>query len=140
MSAFENATKFFHACDSLEGWEGCKQYVAGDDAPFSAQSEPLVDIKTVQAYTDWMKGFGAITAKGCSYELRASSYDEKSQTASFFATITATHVGEGGPVPPTNKTTKSDYVYLVTMNSDDKVTRMTKVWNAPWALTELGWM
>ncbi len=47
MSAFENATKFFHACESLTGWEGCKQYVAAD-APFSAQSEPLVDIKTVQ--------------------------------------------------------------------------------------------
>ena len=139
MTAFDNATKFFHACDSLEGWEGCKQYVAAD-APFSAQSEPLVDIKTIQAYTDWMMGFGTVTAKCCSYELRASSYDEKSQTASFFATITATHVGEGGPVPPTQKTTKSDYVYLVTMNGDDKVTRMTKVWNAPWAMKELGWM
>ncbi len=139
MSEFENATKFFHASESLTGWDGCKQYVAAD-APFSAQSEPLVDIKTVQGYVDWMMGFGTITAKGCSYVLNASAYDEKSQTALFFATITATHVGEGGPVPPTNKTTKSDYVYLLTMNSDDKVTRMTKVWNAPWALKELGWM
>lgn len=139
MSAFENATKFFHACESLTGWEGCKQYVA-TDAPFSAQSEPLVDIKTVQGYVDWVTGFGTITAKGSSYVLNASAYDEKSQTALFFATITASHVGEGGPVPPTHKTTKSHYVYLLTMNGDDKVTRMTKVWNAPWALKELGWM
>jgi len=139
MSAFDNATKFFHACESLEGWEGCKQYVAAD-APFSAQSEPLVDIKTVQGYTDWMMGFGTVTAKGCSYDLHASAYDEKNQTALFFATFTGTHVGDGGPVPPTNKTTNSHYVYALTMNGDDKVTRMTKVWNAPWALTELGWM
>ena len=130
MDAFENATKFFHACDSLAGWEGCKQYVAAD-ASFSAQSEPLVDIKTVQEYTDWMMGFGTVTAKGCSYELHASACDEKSQTALFFATIRASHVGEGGPVPPTHKTTNSDYVYILNMNDDAKVTRMTKVWNAP---------
>jgi hypothetical protein len=28
MSAFEDATKFFHACETLKGWAGCKQYVA----------------------------------------------------------------------------------------------------------------
>ena len=27
MSAFENATRFFHACESSEGWEACQQYV-----------------------------------------------------------------------------------------------------------------
>ena len=97
MSAFDNATKFFHACDSAKGWEACKQYVA-DAAVFSAQSEPLVDIKTVQAYTDWMMGFGTVTAKGASYDLHASAYDEKNKTAVFFATVTATHVGDGGPV------------------------------------------
>jgi hypothetical protein len=138
MSAFENATKFFHACESLKGWEECKQYVA-TDAPFSAQSEPLVDIKTVQGYVDWVTALG-VTAKGCSYDLHASGYDEKSQTALFFSTFTGTHVGEGGPVPPTHKTTNTHYVYALTMNGDDKVTGMTKIWNAPWALTELGWM
>ncbi len=138
MPAFDNATSFFHACESLKGWDGCKQYVAAD-APFSAQSEPLVDVKTVQGYTDWLMAFG-VTAKGCSYDLHASAYDEKSKTALFFSTFTGTHVGEGGPVPPTHKTTNTHYVYALTMNGDDKVARMTKVWNAPWALKELGWM
>ena len=27
MSAFETATDFFHACETLKGWEGCKQYL-----------------------------------------------------------------------------------------------------------------
>ena len=139
MSAFDNATSFFHACESLKGWDGCKQYVAAD-APFSAQSEPLVDVKTVQGYADWMMGFGTTTAKGCSYVLHASAYDEKTKTALFFATFTGSHVGEGGPVPPTHETTNSHYVYVLTMNGDDKVARMTKVWNAPWAMKELGWM
>ena len=98
------------------------------------------DGKTVEGYADWMKGFGTTTAKGCSYDLHAGAYDEKSKTALFFATFTGSHVGEGGPVPPTNKTTKTHYVYALTMNGDDKVARMTKVWNAPWAMKELGWM
>jgi hypothetical protein len=139
MSAFDNATRFFHACEGLAGWDECKQYVA-DDAPFSAQCEPLVDIKTVQGYVDWVTGLGTVTAKGCSYELHASAFDEENETALFFATFTGTHVGEGGPVPPTHKTTNTHYVYVMTMNGDGKVASMTKVWNAPWALTELGWM
>ena len=53
MSAFGNATRFFHACESLEGWGGCKQYVA-PDASFVAQCEPLADVATVQQYVDWL--------------------------------------------------------------------------------------
>ena len=51
MSAFENATNFFEAVDASEGWEGCKKYVA-DGATFSAQSEPLADIDTVEGYCE----------------------------------------------------------------------------------------
>lgn len=139
MSAFDNATKFFHACESLKGWEGCKQYVA-PGAPFTAQSEPLVDVNSVEAYTEWMAAVGKNPLKGCSYDLHASSYDEGNKTAIFFATFTGTHVGEGGPVPPTHKRTVTDYVYVLTMNGDGQVAKMLKVWNAPWALKELGWM
>jgi len=57
----------------------------------------------------------------------------------FFATFHATHVGEGGPVPPTNQSTNTDYVYAIMMDQNDAVMSMTKVWNAPWALNELGW-
>ena len=137
MTAFENAKKFFHACEAPEGWVGCKQYVA-KDAPFVAQSEPLVDIGTVEAYCDWMAGFGTI-APGATYDLHTSSYDEESRMAVFFATYHAKHTGEGGPVPPTQKETHSQYIYVLTMNTDNKVERMVKVWNAPWAMKELGW-
>lgn len=139
MTAFENATKFFIACEAPEGWAGCKQYVA-DGATFTAQSEPLVDVKTVEAYCDWMYGFATVTTPGAHYELHATAFDENTRTAIFFATYHATHTGEGGPVPPTNKETHSHYVYFLTMNADNKVERMVKVWNAPWAMRELGWM
>jgi hypothetical protein len=29
---------------------------------------------------------------------------------------------------------------VLTMNDQNKVARMVKVWNAPWAMKELGWM
>ena len=86
-----------------------------------------------------MAGLGNGPLKGCSYTLHASSYDETNHTATFFATFTGSHVGEGGPVPPTNKETNTDYVYALTMNGEGKVEKMCKVWNAPWALKELGW-
>ena len=138
MSAFGNASKFFHACESLEGWAGCREYVAAG-APFTAQSEPLVDIATVEAYTEWMAGIGKGPLVGCRYDLHSASYDEANKTATFVATFTATHTGEGGPVPPTNLQTQTDYVYAIQMNDDGKVASMRKIWNAPWALKELGW-
>jgi hypothetical protein len=139
MNAFENANKFFAACEAPEGWAGCKQYVASG-ASFVAQSEPLTAINTVEAYCEWMAAFATVTAPGATYELHTSSYDEKTRTAVFFATYHARHTGEGGPVPPTNKETHSHYVYLLTMNADGLVERMVKVWNAPWAMKELGWI
>ena len=139
MTAFDNAKKFFAACEAPSGWAGCKEFVA-EGAPFTAQSTPLVDINTVEAYAEWMHGFGTVTAPGATYELHTSSFDEESRTAVFFATYHAKHTGEGGPVPPTNKSVDSHYVYAVTMDDNDKVASMVKIWNAPWALKELGWM
>ena len=139
MTAFENATKFFIACETPEGWAGCNPYVA-DGASFTAQSEPLAGVNTVQAYCEWMYGFATVTTPGATYELHASAYDEKTRTAIFFATYHASHTGQGGPIPPTHKETHSHYAYFLTMNSDNQVERMVKVWNAPWAMRELGWL
>jgi hypothetical protein len=139
MTAPENATSFFHACESGKGWDQCSQYVA-PGAKFSAQSDPLVDIGTVEDYVNWMAGLANGIAPGCSYEIHASAYDEAAKAAIFFATFTGTHSGEGGPVPPTNKETISQYVYVFTMNDDGKISNMQKVWNDPWAMRELGWM
>ena len=138
MSAFENATKFFHACESLQGWEGCKEYVA-PGASFTAQAEPLAELTSVEAYCEWMAGLGKGPLAGCSYQLHASSYDEANRTALFFATFSGTHVGDGGPIPATNNRTDTQYVYALTMNAEGKVGQMCKVWNAPWALKQLGW-
>ena len=138
MSAMDTATRFFHACESLEGWAGCQQFVA-PGAAFASQCEPLVDIDTVEDYCEWMAGLGKGPLEGCSYELHSSAWDADSRSGLFFASIQGTHRGEGGPVPPTGKSTNTLYVYVVKVDEEDKVCGMTKVWNAPWTLAELGW-
>ncbi len=139
MDKFDNATAFFHACEGLEGWSGCRKYVS-DGARFTAQCEPLVEIDTIEQYSEWMAGLGKGPLAGCGYKINASSFDEKTDTALFYATFTGKHSGEGGPVPATGKTTNSHYVYALKMNDSGLVEELTKIWNAPWALAELGWV
>lgn len=139
MSKMKTATAFFHACEGLKGSEGCAKYLA-DGATFTAQCEPLLEIDTAAAYCDWMAGLGAGPLKGCSYEIHTSAFDADTGTALFFATFTGTHTSHGGPVEATGKTANTHYVYAVTVNDDNKVSALTKIWNAPWALGELGWM
>ena len=138
MSGFENAKRFFAACEEPLGWQGCREFVT-DGATFCAQSEPIADLGTVQEYCDWMRVFGTVTAAGATYTLHAAAWDEATRTATFFATYHASHVGDGGPVPPTGRSTNSHYVYVLTMDDSDRVAMLTKIWNAPWAMNELGW-
>ena len=55
MSITETAKQFFEACEVGKGWDGCKAYCK-PNATFSAQAEPLAELKTLQEYTDWMMG------------------------------------------------------------------------------------
>ena|SRR5438552_611734 len=48
------AEAFFDACETGKGWEVCSTYCT-PEATFSAQAEPLWDVKTLAQYTDWMK-------------------------------------------------------------------------------------
>ena len=139
MSIVDTAKSFFDACETGKGWTECAQYCA-PDATFSCQSQALADTHTLEAYSEWMKGFGTITAPGATYDLHTSSYDEGTRSAVFFATYHAKHTGDGGPVPPTNRETHSHYVYVLTMDDNDQVGHMVKIWNAPWAMREIGWI
>jgi len=138
MSPLENATRFFHACESSEGWEACQQYVEAG-ASFEAQAGPLTEIHSVRDYTEWMAGVPAWMPDG-RYDLHSSAWDEENRVAMFFATFHGHHTGEGGPVPPTNQKMSSDYVYALYMNEDGRVAKMRKVWNAAWAMRQLGWV
>ena len=132
MSAMsDTAHKFFEACEAGKGWAACAPYCTAD-ASFAAQSEPLAD------YAIWMHGLMGIMPNA-SYDLKSWAIDEKRHNVSAYAVFNGTHTGEGGPMPPTGKSTSTDYVYVMQF-SGDKISHMTKIWNAPWALKQLGWM
>jgi hypothetical protein len=62
--------------------------------------------------------------------------DRRASVAS--AIFRGTHTGEGGPVPPTGRSTASEYVYVMRFEGD-RIRHLTKVWNDVQVLRELGW-
>jgi predicted ester cyclase len=132
----DTASAFFDACETGKGWEVCAVWCT-PNAGFSAQAEPLADVKTLKDYTDWMKGLIAILPDG-TYDLKSWGIDEVHHTVTAYAVFNGTHTGEGGPVPPTGKRVSSEYVYVMQFTGD-KISHMTKIWNASWALRQIGW-
>ncbi len=133
----EIAEKFFEACETGKGWQGCKEYCK-PNATFSAQAEPLADIQSLQEYTDWMQGLLTFIPDG-HYELKSFATDEQRQNVCAYGIFSGTHTGEGGPCPPTGKSTRTDYVYVMEFDGD-KIRHMTKVWHSWLAMQELGWV
>jgi hypothetical protein len=105
-SITEIARQFFEACESGGGWAAC-QACCTPDATFSAQSEPLAEMRTLQAYADWMKGLLGFMPDG-RYDLKSFAMDEARRNVCAYAVFHATHTGQGGPCPPTGKTTSTD--------------------------------
>ena len=137
MASISNVARdFFDACEAGKGWEVCKAYCV-PGATFAAQAEPLADVRTLEQYTEWMKGLMTIMPDG-RYDLRSFATDEQRKSVSAYAVFSGTHTGEGGPCPPTGKRVSSDYVYVMEFEGD-RIRHMTKIWNAGWALRELGW-
>ena len=130
------AWKFFDACETGKGWETCRAW-CHDGATFSSQAEPLAEITTLEGYTEWMKGLLGPVPDG-RYELKAFAHDPQRNAVLAFAVFHGTHTGEGGPVPPTGREVAADYVYVMEFDGD-RIRHMTKIWNAPWSLRELGW-
>jgi len=134
----ETAQAFFEACETGKGWAACKAWCT-PDASFAAQAEPLAEVTTLEAYCEWMKSLFTPMPDG-RYELRGFAADEARHCVLAYAQFMGTHTGPGGPGAPTGKGTRSDYVYVMAFDGAGKIRHMTKIWNAPWALRELGWM
>ena len=132
----EIAQSFFDACETGKGWDGCKAYCT-PNATFAAQAEPLSDTKTLEAYTEWMKGLLVFIPDG-RYRVKSFATDPQRNSVCAYGVFSGTHTGQGGPLPPTGKSTATDYVYVMEFDGD-KIRHMTKIWNAGWAMRELGW-
>lgn len=130
------AQEFFDACETGKGWEVCSAYCT-PDATFSAQAEPLLGMKTLAEYTDWMKNFMPVVP-GAHYEVKSFATDAARNNVAAYGIFHATHTGPGGPIPPTGRSTSADYVYVMQF-ANDKIVHMTKIWNAGLTLKDLGW-
>jgi hypothetical protein len=130
-----HAMKFFEACETGKGWAGCAAHCTSD-ATFASQAEPLADMTTLAEYADW-KGLLEIIPDG-TYSLKSFAVDSERGNVSAFAVFSGTHTGDGGPVPATGRSTKSDYVYVMELDGG-KVSHLTKIWHAGWAMKDLGW-
>jgi predicted ester cyclase len=138
MAAIKStAEHFFDACETGKGWSVCQQFCHAD-ATFSAQADALADVRTLEAYTDWMKGLLTPIPNG-RYELRSFAVDENRSNVTAYAIFHGTHSGDGGPVPATGNEVSADYVYVMQFDGD-KIRHMTKIWNDQVSLRQLGWM
>ena len=136
MSAITATAKaFFDACETGKGWDVCKAWCT-PGATFAAQAEPLADVRTLQQYTDWMQGLLTVLTDG-GYEVKSFATDAERNNVCAYGVFTGTHLA-GGPIPPTGKTTRTDYVYVMQFDGG-KIAHVTKIWNAGLALKELGW-
>ena len=137
MASFTNiAEKFFDSCETGKGWEICSAYCSAN-ATFSAQASPLSDVKTLEQYTEWMKGIMTLFPDA-RFEVKSFATDEKRRNVAAYAVFHATHTGQGGPVAPTGRSMSTDYVYVMEFK-DEKIVHMTKIWNAELAMKQVGW-
>ena len=137
MSAMtETAQRFFDACETGQGWEGCARYCHAG-ATFSAQADALTGVTTLEGYTEWMKGMLTPIPDG-RYEIRSFAVDESRRNVAAYGVFRGTHTGQGGPVPPTGKRLEADYVYIMEFDGD-RIRHMTKIWNDGASLKQLGW-
>ena len=131
------AENFFEACETGKGWQACSKYCT-EDATFSAQAEPLAEVRTLEQYAEWMKGLFVFMPDG-RYEVRSFATDEARNNVSAYGIFSGTHTAPGGPYPPTGKSVSTDYVYVMEFDGN-RIRHMTKIWNAGIAMKQLGWI
>jgi len=131
----ESARAFFDACETGQGWDGCRGYCT-PGATFAAQAEPLADVTTLQQYCDWMKGITGVLTDA-TYEVKSFATDTERNNVCAYGVFRGTHLA-GGPVPPTGRSIATDYVYVMQF-AGGKIAHMTKIWHSGLALKALGW-
>ena len=113
----------FRDLQTGKGWESCAEYCA-PNATFSAQAEPLLNVKSLAQYTNWMKDILSVLPDA-HYELKSFATDDTRNSVTAYAVFHGTHTGQGGPVPPTGRRMSTDYVYVMQFENG-KIAHMTK--------------
>ena len=94
-------------------------------------------MKTLEQYAEWMKAIVGILPDA-RYDVKSLATDEARNNVAAYAVFHGTHTGPGGPVPPTGRSTSTDYVYVMQFEGD-KIVHVTKIWHAGLAMKDLCW-
>jgi predicted ester cyclase len=132
----DTAERFFDACETGKGWDGCAPYCHAG-ATFTSQTDALAEIETLEGYTEWMKNLLTPLPDGVA-EVKSFAVDDARNNVAVYGVFRGTHTGEGGPVAPTGKSAAADYVYVIDFDRD-KISHMTKIWNDGYTMRQLGW-
>jgi predicted ester cyclase len=84
----EPARKFFDACETGQGWEGCKAW-CHPNATFSAQAGALASVTTLEGYCEWMKALFT-PIPDAHYELKFFAADEQRSSVAAVAVFHGT--------------------------------------------------
>lgn len=84
------ARKFFEACETGKGWAACREWCT-PEATFAAQAEPLAEVRTLQQYTEWMKGLLTFIPDG-RFELKSFATDDERHNVSAYAVFRVAHL------------------------------------------------
>ena len=90
-SITDTARAFLDACETGKGWAECSTY-CHPHASFAAQAEPLADIRTLEQYTDWMKGLLVFVPDG-TYMVKSFATDHERNNVCAYAVFSGTHSG-----------------------------------------------
>lgn len=123
------ATAFFGLCEEGAGWEAVKRYCS-PEASFNCLTDVLAQMRSLKEYVEWMKVSTAEQFTDFRSRIHFMGSDQERSNMLYFATFQFT--------TPEGKQLDSHFVYLLYFTDDQKISHMTKIWNAPWALTQLG--
>lgn len=94
MASIASAARdFFAMCETGRGWEACRASCT-PNATFCAQAEPLLAVKTLAQYTDWMKGMMTVLPDG-HHEVKSFATDAARNNVTAYGVFPGTHTGPG---------------------------------------------
>ncbi len=137
MSAIrDTAEKFFDACESGKGWDGCKRLLptgrdvfgAGRCLGWRQHRRGVHELDEGNVYPD--------TRRAATRSDRLPSMS--GATTSPRLACSAPRIPVRGPVPPTGKRLEADYVYVMDFDNG-QIKHMTKIWNDVRQPAQLGW-
>eukprot|EP00697_Spironema_sp_BW2_P006648 gnl/Spiro4/20751_TR10106_c0_g1_i1.p1 gnl/Spiro4/20751_TR10106_c0_g1~~gnl/Spiro4/20751_TR10106_c0_g1_i1.p1 ORF type:complete len:405 (-),score=121.48 gnl/Spiro4/20751_TR10106_c0_g1_i1:124-1308(-) len=134
----DKATQLFEALDSGSGPECVRDYIdVLKPAEMSCESGLPNFPTTILGYAKWLQDLKEGPLPDLRSEIQQLTSGER--VVHILGVMRATHLADQGPVPPTNKPSISNFVYVMEFDAGNKVVHLTKVHDVKHMYDQLGW-